>query len=117
MTSALRLAILIACLMVAATAHAQTGPAPRPILPPPAPAPALPKSAFTLSAGGLGTPITGLQSFAANGSFLKGLNPADPAPQCRARCGSDRAFCGSGGGDDSCDRVWRQCLTACRGGK
>lgn len=118
---ALRLAALLGGLLAVTAAQAQTTapqrPAPppiaRPAAPVVAPAPAPAKPAPTLTGAGL-APLTGLQSFAANGSFLKGLNPGDPAPQCRARCGSDRAFCGAGGGDDSCDGVWRQCLAGCR---
>lgn len=121
---ALRLALLV-WLTLTASALAQTAPVQRPPPPPvvAAPAPvassarAAPKAASTLVGGGLATSMSGLQSFAANGSFLKGLNPGDPAPQCRARCGSDRAFCGAGGGDDGCDGVWRQCLSACRTAK
>jgi hypothetical protein len=79
------------------------------------PAPSTPlRPAQPLSAGGLSIPMGGLQSFAANGGFLKGLNAADARPQCRSRCGSDRGFCTSGGGDDGCDTAWRQCVAACR---
>lgn len=113
-------------LILALASAAPLAPPPRNSPPPqqqPAPAaeqiqPARPiaplRPAQPLSGGGLSIPMAGLQSFAANGGLLRGLNAADIRPQCRARCGSDRGFCASGGGDDSCDTVWRQCLTACR---
>lgn len=115
--------ILLAVFALAQSAAAQSpdrvGPPPQPprVQAPAAVAKAVPlpmaRGTQSFAMGGIGGGMTGLQPMRPFAPLVGLPQTGDQAPLCRATCAKAHNQC-SGGGDDSCDANWTQCVSACR---
>lgn len=78
----------------------------------PAPLP-MARTAQSFAMGGIGGGMTGFQPMRPFAPLVGLPQTGDQAPLCRATCAKAHNQC-SGGGDDSCDSNWVQCVRACR---